>query len=112
MTPSPAKQPPSTVKAQEKKRKAVFKQLLDSPFNITWYPSTPPALTSGNPSISKQAMTPSTSYAGVPPNVFNLTSASSPRCLPTVPNPHPQTPENVNVQTPKYNIHSSSILPY
>jgi hypothetical protein len=29
----------TTIKAEDKKRKTVFRQLLDSPFNLTWYPS-------------------------------------------------------------------------
>jgi len=34
---SPSKTPAATVKSEEKKRNAVFRQLLDSPFNVTWY---------------------------------------------------------------------------
>jgi hypothetical protein len=110
MTSSPAKPPPSTVKAQEKKRKAVFKQLLDSPFSITWYISTPvslPALTSGNPSINKQAMTSSTSYAGVPrkclqSNISILSQLSSHRPQSTPTNPRKRKRPNSEVQHPLF----------
>jgi len=27
----------TTIKAEDKKKKTVFRQLLDSPYNITWY---------------------------------------------------------------------------
>jgi hypothetical protein len=36
MTSTPTKKA-TTIKAEEKKKKTVFKQLLDSPFNLTWY---------------------------------------------------------------------------
>jgi len=36
MTSTPVKKT-TTVKADEKKKKTVFKQLLDSPFNLTWH---------------------------------------------------------------------------
>ena len=110
MTSSPVKQPPSTVKAQEKKRNAVFKQILESPFNITWYPSTPfslPALTSGNPSISEQAMTSSTSYAGPFPqclqsNISILSPLSSHRPQSTPTNPRKRKRPNSEVQHPLF----------
>ena len=36
MTSTPVKKT-TTIKADEKKKRTVFKQLLDSPFNLTWY---------------------------------------------------------------------------
>ena len=35
MTSTPTKQT-TTIKSEEKKKKTVFRQLLDSPFNLTW----------------------------------------------------------------------------
>ena len=42
MASSPAKRPAiskSTVNEQDKKRKTVFRQILDTPYNVTWYKS-------------------------------------------------------------------------